>query len=70
VTNYHLFNDSIIMSLQLETEVAGRASTTASHETVFVDQYTNGILDPQKPMLGPVKDGGHIIMSGARLLGR
>ncbi|MBE2239045.1 MAG: acetamidase/formamidase family protein [Caldilineaceae bacterium] len=53
------------MSLQLETEVAGRAATAAGHETVFVDQYTNGILDPHQPMLGPVKDGGHIIANTA-----
>ena len=31
------------------------------HQTVIVDQFTNGILDPNKPMLGPVRDGGHII---------
>ena len=35
------------------------------HETVFVNQYTNGILDPNKPMLGPVRDGGHIIVNTA-----
>ncbi len=36
-----------------------------AHRTVFVDQYTNGILDPSQPMLGPVKDGGHIIANTA-----
>ena len=34
-------------------------------ETVFVDRFTNGILDPSKPMLGPVKDGGHIVANTA-----
>lgn len=29
-------------------------------EKVTVTTYTNGILDPDKPMLGPVKDGGII----------
>jgi len=29
--------------------------------TIFVDTYTDGIIDPGKPMLGPVKDGGTII---------
>lgn len=29
--------------------------------TVFVNQFTDGILDPGKPMLGPVRDGGHIV---------
>ncbi|MFN8484967.1 MAG: acetamidase/formamidase family protein [Anaerolineae bacterium] len=36
-----------------------------AHRTVFVDQYTNGILDPGQPMLGPVKDGGHIVANTA-----
>jgi len=31
------------------------------YETVFVDRFTDGVLDPGKPMLGPVSDGGHII---------
>jgi len=34
-------------------------------ETVFVDQFTNGILDPSLPMLGPVRDGGHIVANTA-----
>ncbi len=35
------------------------------HQTVMVDQFTNGILDPQRPMLGPVRDGGHIVANTA-----
>lgn len=35
------------------------------HQTVFVDQFTNGILEPQRPMLGPVRDGGHIVANTA-----
>jgi formamidase len=34
-------------------------------ETVFVDQFTDGLLDPARPMLGPVKDGGRIIANTA-----
>lgn len=30
-------------------------------DTILVDTFVDGILDPQKEMLGPVKDGGHII---------
>lgn len=30
-------------------------------ETVYVNQFTNGLLDPKEPMLGPVKNGGHIV---------
>jgi acetamidase/formamidase len=33
--------------------------------TVFVDELTNGILDPGQPMLGPVADGGTIIANTA-----
>ncbi|MFK7803401.1 MAG: acetamidase/formamidase family protein, partial [Anaerolineae bacterium] len=35
------------------------------HETVYVDQFTDGVLDPNKPMLGPVRDGGHILANTA-----
>lgn len=31
------------------------------HETVYVDRFVDGILDPNRPMLGPVRDGGHIV---------
>ncbi|WP_051663510.1 acetamidase/formamidase family protein [Alicyclobacillus macrosporangiidus] len=30
-------------------------------ETVFVNTFTDGVLDPSRPMLGPVRDGGHIV---------
>ncbi|PLR98486.1 acetamidase/formamidase family protein [Bacillus sp. T33-2] len=33
----------------------------AAEQTVYVNEFTDGILDPEKEMLGPVKDGGHII---------
>lgn len=35
------------------------------HETVFVDEFVDGILDPSRPMLGPVRDGGHIVANTA-----
>src|SRR5512135_1986452 len=44
---------------------ANGQAAAAGHETVFVDQYTNGILDPNQPMLGPVRDGGHIVANTA-----
>jgi formamidase len=31
------------------------------HQTVFVDTFTNGLLGPEVPMLGPVANGGHIV---------
>lgn len=36
-----------------------------AQDTVFVDQYTNGILGPKVKMLGPVKDGGYIVANTA-----
>jgi acetamidase/formamidase len=30
-------------------------------QTVLVDTFTNGLLGPDVPMLGPVADGGHIV---------
>ena len=34
-------------------------------ETIWVDQFTDGLLDPARPMLGPVRDGGHMIANSA-----
>lgn len=34
-------------------------------DTVFVSCLTDGVLDPAKPMLGPVTDGGYIIANTA-----
>jgi formamidase len=34
-------------------------------ETVFVNEFTDGLLDPALPMLGPVRDGGHIVANTA-----
>ena len=36
-------------------------SATNIHRTVFVDTFTNGLLGPAVPMLGPVANGGHIV---------
>lgn len=49
--------------LQLDTQkqVAQSAGVQAGYETVYVNEFGDGVLDPNKPMLGPVRDGGHII---------
>ena len=53
------------MSTLLSTKPHGAAAdthaTSAGSETVLVDSFTDGILDPARPMLGPVRDGGHIV---------
>jgi acetamidase/formamidase len=33
--------------------------------TVFVDEFTDAVLDPSRPMLGPVADGGTIVANTA-----
>jgi acetamidase/formamidase len=35
--------------------------TEEARRTVFVDTFTDGLLGPDVPMLGPVADGGHIV---------
>ncbi|MFD1414531.1 acetamidase/formamidase family protein [Oceanobacillus jeddahense] len=30
-------------------------------QTIYVNTFTDGVLDPEKAMLGPVKDGGYIV---------
>lgn len=44
---------------------ASPATPCAAMRTVFVNQFTNGILDPGQPMLGPVADGGTIVANTA-----
>src|ERR687896_1743819 len=34
-----------------------------AHPTVFVDTFTNGLLGPDLELLGPVQDGGHIVVN-------
>ena len=34
---------------------------TEAKQTVFVDTVTDGLLGPDVPMLGPVRDGGHVV---------
>ena len=37
--------------------------TRQTRQTVFVDTFTDGVLGPDVPMLGPVADGGHIVVN-------
>lgn len=53
------------MAMQLEVESKVESKDQVGHETVFVDQFIDGILDPSRPMLGPVRDGGHIVANTA-----
>lgn len=40
-------------------------STTAGRRSVVVSEFTNSVLDPAAPMLGPVENGGTIIANTA-----
>ncbi|GIV75756.1 MAG: acetamidase [Litorilinea sp.] len=55
------------MATQYQVEAAPSTANaeTTGYETVFVNEFTNGILDPNQPMLGPVRDGGHIVANTA-----
>ena len=54
------------MAVRMQAEeVAVAGQLDRGHETVFVDEFIDGILDPNRPMLGPVRDGGHIIANTA-----
>ena len=42
-----------------------RPTTTGARRTVFVEEFTDGLLGPDVPMLGPVADGGHVVWNSA-----
>jgi formamidase len=48
-----------------KAQPVSKPAAEGGHQTVYVDQFTNGILDPERPMLGPVRDGGHIVANTA-----
>jgi formamidase len=41
--------------------IQDQQATVQAHPTVFVDTFTDGLLGPDVPLLGPVRDGGHIV---------
>jgi formamidase len=41
------------------------ATVAPVRQTVLVDTFTDGLLGPDVPMLGPVADGGHIVVNSA-----
>jgi acetamidase/formamidase len=52
---------------ELHSRIANNRTVkiVAGAETVFVNEFTDGLLDPNLPMLGPVRDGGHIVANTA-----
>jgi acetamidase/formamidase len=43
--------------------MATEVTTAQARRTVFVDSFTDGTLGPDQEMLGPVEDGGHIVVN-------
>ena len=43
----------------------GNKTDTAARRSIVVGSFTNSVLDPDAPMLGPVEDGGTIIANTA-----
>src|SRR5215203_4272448 len=41
--------------------IQDQTTTRQARRTVLVDTFTDGLLGPDVPMLGPVRDGGHIV---------
>lgn len=40
-------------------------SSRAGVQTLYVNEFTDAVLDPSRPMLGPVQDGGYIVVNTA-----
>jgi acetamidase/formamidase len=47
----------------MAVEPAAPPASLEAHQTVFVDTFTDGLLGPDVEMLGPVEDGGHIVVN-------
>jgi formamidase len=45
--------------------MAIEVTTAQARRTVFVETFTDGTLGPHQPMIGPVADGGHIVVNTA-----
>lgn len=62
-----LYNDGNLFDEDLlpEVEQGNEEPNVRTVETLYVDQLTNGVLNPAEPFLGPLKDGGTIIANVA-----
>ncbi|NBB99612.1 MAG: acetamidase [Bacteroidetes bacterium] len=50
---------------QEQTTTAPDTTRSTAARSLTVNTFTNGVLDPERPMLGPVRDGGTIIANTA-----
>jgi len=52
------------MAIEVQAARSPRVSPAAL-DSITVDQFTDGVLDPARPMLGPIRPGGRIIAHSA-----
>jgi formamidase len=52
------------MATEVQTGRPARA-TQAAVDSITVEQFTDGVLDPARPMLGPIRSGGRIVAHSA-----
>lgn len=61
-----LMNEQLTAEPEVQTELAATSEpVTKAVQTLYVNQLTNGVLNPAEPFLGPLKDGGTIIANVA-----
>src|SRR5690606_4655111 len=48
-----------------EAHMSVTTAVRTAQRTVFVSSFTDGVLDPRREQLGPVRDGGTIVASTA-----
>ncbi|MEX0725830.1 MAG: acetamidase/formamidase family protein [Planctomycetaceae bacterium] len=56
---------STARSSSSQSNVASSDQTRSGVQTLYVNELTDAVLDPSRPMLGPVQDGGYIVANTA-----
>src|SRR5262249_59717251 len=52
------FDEFVLLNTRVAQMLHPSPRNIKPSQTVFVGEYTDGLLDPDRPMLGPVADGG------------
>src|SRR5262249_56276268 len=55
------FDEFVLLNTRVAQMLHPSPRNIKPSQTVFVGEYTDGLLDPDRPMLGPVADGGTIV---------
>ena len=62
--DFYMTNEQLA-TLTEEEQLVKEQPKVEAVETLFVNEFTDGVLNPCAPMLGPLKDGGTIIANTA-----